>query len=116
MHRYPEADLHGEIVSLERHPAIETVTVLQVRSASRGDTATIYVFEGMDPDEDMKGLCMRADVLALPQESVGPGGSGPLVAMEWCIHEVDGTMVRCTPGWSENEKPVQRIEIAPQQI
>ena len=95
MQRYPEADLTGEILSAERHPTIPTVTVLRVRMEPHDEeiVTRIYVFEKMLDTDDLEGRCLRADVLALPQNDAQSDDRGTLIAMEWCIHQ-DGPTTR----------------------
>ena len=117
MQRYPEADLTGEIIAVDRHTTIPTVTVLRVHmdTDARNSTARIYVFEKMLDVHQLEGRCLRADVLPLPQNDADSDESGALIAMEWCIHEKDGTTVECSPGWSNDESGHDYIRITPPQ-
>lgn len=117
MQRYPEADLTGEILTAERHPTIPAVTVLRVRMEPHDEEiiTRIYVFEKMLDTHELEGRCLRADVLALPQNDARSEDRGTLIAMEWCIHEKNGTTVECSPGWSDNEHGRQYIKLTPPQ-
>ena len=117
MRRYPEADLQGEIISAERHATIPHLTILRVKRTPHEDArlSRIYVFEPLRPHEELIGVCLKADVLALPQNDYESDETGPLVAMEWCIHHKHGPIIQTSPGWSETHSPRQYIDISPPQ-
>lgn len=97
---------------------IPEVTVLRVQQVpgEDGRITSIYVFEHILTMEDLEGRCLKADVLLLPQNDAYSTETGPMIAMEWCIHEKNGKAIKCSPGWSEHEEPRQYIKLKPPQV